>query len=263
MLRTAVHASGNVMLTSTVLAGTGPLGNVTLPTAGLGVISSNATVALPPTLFANVEAAAVSGTVATRTGTNTVPAAVKPMPAAMWPTLVSHYAALATPLAVAANGASNTRAMSSFLLSPAVNPYGTTVNAGGIYSLALTGGGSGAVNLTISQARILGTLLVTAPSGATVTITGPVSWQTTAPHLPALIVSGTGLTVNITGSTTWLSEATVGKNLKPRRQPLRRPDQHDHDRRLPAVDPGRDLRGRVRQRRQGDEQLGRRRHGRV
>ncbi len=219
VLRTSLHASGNVTLTGTVLAGTGPLGDVTLPTAGLGVVSSNAAVAIGPMLFANVEATTITGTAATRTGTNTTAAAAKPMPATAWPTLVATYAALATPLTVAKSGASNTANMSAFLLSPAVNPYGTTVNAAGIYSLALTSTGNGAVTLTVTNGRILGTLLVTAPAGATVNLSGPVSWQTTAPNLPALIVSGTGLTVNITGSTTWLSESGMGKNFNPAGSP--------------------------------------------
>ena len=219
VLRTSLHASGNVTLSGQVLAGTGPLGNVTLPAAGLGVVSSNAAVTIGSMLFGNVEATTVGGTGNPRTGTNTTAAAAKPMPATVWPTLVSTYAALATPLTVAANGASNTRTMSGFLLSPAVNPYGATLNAAGIYSLALTSGGTGAVTLTLTSARVLGTLLVTAPSGATVNISGPVSWQTTAPNLPALIVSGTGLTVNITGSTTWLSEASSGTNYNPAGSP--------------------------------------------
>ncbi len=219
VLRCSLHASGNVTLTGTVLAGTGPTAQAATPPAGVGVVSSNAAVALGPMLWGNVEAATVTGTCPTHTGTTTAGAPAKPMPAATWPTLVSYYSALATPLTVATAGASNTRSMSGFLLSPAVNPYGTTVNASGIYSLNLTNAGAGAVTLTLTNARILGTLIVTATTGATVNISGPVSWQTTAPNLPALVVSGTNLTVNITGSTTWLSESGPGINFNPAGSP--------------------------------------------
>jgi hypothetical protein len=215
VLRTAVHASGNVKLVTTVLAGTGPLGNVAIPTGALGVISSNATVTLPASLWANVEAAAVTGSTTTRVGTNTVPAAAKPMPATVWPTLVAHYAALATPLSVPVT--SGTYKMSAFLLSPAVNTFGTTANTAGIYSLDTTAGTASSVTLT--NGRILGTLVITARANSTINLTGPLTWQTPATNLPALIISGTGLTVNITGSTSWLSEATVGKNLNPAGSP--------------------------------------------
>ncbi len=214
VLRTAAHASGAVKLATTVLAGTGPLANVVIPTGALGVISSNGIVHLPATLWGNVEAAAVSGSTTTRTGTNTVPATAKPMPSTFWPTIATHYVALATPITVSPPGNGGNYTMSSFLLSPATNPFGP-LNASGIYTLDITKSGGGGATLTISNGRVLGTLIVTAKANSTVNITGPVTWQTKASNLPALIISGANLTVNIAGSTAWLSEATLGQNLNP------------------------------------------------
>jgi hypothetical protein len=134
-----------------------------------------------------------------------------PRPAAAWPTLVSYYAGQATPLTVGGG------TLSSFLLSPAADPFGGTTNAAGIYSIDMTANGGS--SLTITNGRVVGTLLVTAAPGATVNITGPVSWQPTSPNLPALIISGTNVMVNITGSASWLSESALGQNLNPAGSP--------------------------------------------
>ena len=219
VLHTSLHASGAVQLNGPCLAGTGPVTSPSVPPAGVGVFSSNGAVTLCPQLWGNVEAASTTGPAPnTRVGTNTVPAAAKVMPAAQWPTLMTYYNSVATPLGLAATGG-GTYQMNKFLLSPTVNPFGGSVNAAGIYSLTLTGGGGGGCNFQLTNGRILGTLIVTAQTNSQVNINAGVCWQAVSPKLPALIVSGTNLTVTINLGNNWLSESNLQANFNPAGSP--------------------------------------------
>ena len=69
------------------------------------------------------------------------------------------------------------------VLSPTVNPFGGGVNANGIYVINCGGG-----NVTISNCRIVGTLVLL--NASTVTVTNSVNWVPALVDYPALLVQG-------------------------------------------------------------------------
>jgi hypothetical protein len=192
VLRTAVHAGGNVTLTGKVNAVNGP-------------ISSNANVSLSGTVNAAVEAASVSGNT-NGNETQTVPAAAKLMPPSA---IYGQYAGTATSIP----WSSLDNDIQPLLLSSTYNPYGTP-DPNGLYSIVLPNN----TDFQISNSRICGTLLI---SGSNATITfGPLLWEPARPDYPILIISGSNCTINFQGSNNWISESALHFNMNPAGTPF-------------------------------------------
>ena len=99
----------------------------------------------------------------------------------------------------------NTYLIEGQLLSPAVNPFGST-NASGIYVL-----NCGNQNLVIANSRIVGTLVLLNANNNT-SVQGSMIWEPAIANYPALLVAS-----NLSFSTTsaGLSESTYGVNFNP------------------------------------------------
>lgn len=194
VLRTAVHSSRNVTLTGTGQAVGGP-------------ISSNANVSLSGKVYGAIESVSTSGS-ATGTFSITAPSPVKKMPSA---TVLNDLLVNATALDYAVTG--NT--IQNCLISPGSNPYGAP-NASGIYAITLPAN----KGLKITNCRIVGTLLVSGLGNNSLTLLGPVTWETLPGNSPILIVSAPGIDVVINGSNTWLTESDAGVNLNPASTPF-------------------------------------------
>jgi len=203
VLRTALHSSSTVTLTGNAQAVNGP-------------ISSNSTVSLSGTVNGAIEALATTGGAA-GTQTITAPAPAKTMPST---TIFSDLSQNAT--VINYNSLPGGGTIQNCLLSSASNPYGTP-NPNGIYYIALPGNQT----LTITNCRIVGTLLISAPSADKVNIQGPVEWEAGSAGYPILIVSGSNCQVTIAGNPTWLSESQAGVNFDPPGTPYQ--GQSDND----------------------------------
>ena len=194
VLRTATHSSVSVELTGKSQANYGP-------------ISSNGLVKLSGTVNAAIEAGSTSGS-ASGTQAITAPASAKTMPST---TIFDTLAADAT--VIDYNVASGK--IDKCLLSPAVNPYGTP-NAKGLYLITVPAG----KKLTITRARIVGTLLIRSTSAASVDVTGPVLWEPGPLRTPLLLASMVNGDIKITGNPDWLAESDAGINLNPASTPF-------------------------------------------
>ncbi len=100
---------------------------------------------------------------------------------------------------------SNIRVIDRQLLSPAVNPFGST-NAKGIYVINCAGN-----DVVIGRSRIVGTLIFLNPGGNSA-IQDSVCWEAAVYNYPALLTNNT---LNIKMSSTGLSESSLGINLNP------------------------------------------------
>jgi hypothetical protein len=100
----------------------------------------------------------------------------------------------------------------SRVLSPAANPYGAA-NAKGIYHILVPSMGT----LTISQSRLVATLLVTLSDGATFATSGSFLLEPPRPDYPTLLVRASTIhaAVNLGGSWVPLIEALCGVNFNP------------------------------------------------
>ena len=126
--------------------------------------------------------------------------------------LFADLAANATSISFTSLG--NNGTMQNCLLSATSNPFGTT-DANGRYLITIPANKS----LTISSCRLVGTLLISAPSGGKVAFNGPVECEPGAAGGSTIFVSGTSCDVTLQGSNTWLSEATAGVNFNPAGNP--------------------------------------------
>lgn len=190
VLRTALHSNSTVTFTGNAQAVNGP-------------ISSNSTVSLSGSVNAAIEALATTGT-AQGTQNMTVPAPAKTMPST---TIFNDLLQNATAINYTSITGGN---IQKCLLSSGSNPFGTP-NSNGIYSITLPGN----ANLNITNCRIVGTLLISAPNKDNITIQGPVEWEAGSAGYPILIVSGSNCQVTIAGNPTWLSESQAGVNFDP------------------------------------------------
>lgn len=182
---TCLHASGRITVN----------GSRRITVVG-APLSTNGQLASSGTIDGSAEVGSVY-TAGVITGTLTVPAAAKPMPAAA---LIASYASKAT--AVAYSGT-----IDKAVLGPGCNPWGST-DPNGLYVLD-TGGNA----ITIKNTRIYGTLIVKA-SGQSVILDGAMFCQSYNPRFPVLLVDG-NLTIKCTSASTTLSESTNAKNYNP------------------------------------------------
>ena len=97
-------------------------------------------------------------------------------------------------------------AITSTVLSPASNPYGTETNAEGIYVIDCEGR-----NLSITNSRIVGTIVLLNP-GSTAHVGNSVRWDPVSPNYPALMVSGS---ISLVHGTSDLNESSLGVNFNP------------------------------------------------
>lgn len=185
-LQTAIHAASITVMGGKTLTATGAPAS----TNGLLELQAGAL------LTGDAEAASLSngGTI---TGTVTVPAPAKDMPDA---SVISDYAALATPIAVPTT-------IDKQVLAPGYNPWGAT-NPDGVYLISLAG-----TTLTITNTRIHGTLVVQNPGGKVV-LDSAVFLQNYRADYPVLIVDGdVELLYPSDGNS--LSELTLLTNFNP------------------------------------------------
>jgi cytoskeletal protein CcmA (bactofilin family) len=186
-LRTCIHAAGAFDLK----------GGRALTVSGAPASSNNEfRLENGATVTGSVEAGTLSngGTI---TGSTTVPAAPKGAPSSE---VVDLYVALGTPLAVSGTAR-------GFVLSANVNPFGAT-NADGVYYIDTAGS-----DLTIENARIVGTLVVRCP-GNSVVIDKTVLMRPHREDYPVLIVDG-NLELTFDSTAVSLSEADEGVNFNP------------------------------------------------
>jgi hypothetical protein len=184
-LGTCLHASGRITVN----------GSRRITVVG-APLSTNGQLASSGTIDGSAEVGSVY-TAGTITGTLTVPAANKPMPAA---SLIAAYAAKATKVACSGT-------IDKVVLGPGCNPWGST-DPNGLYVLD-----TGGTAVTIKNTRIYGTLIVKA-SGQSVILDGAMFCQNYNSQFPVLLVDG-NLTIKCTSATTTLSEASNAKNYNP------------------------------------------------
>jgi len=161
VLNTCVHGSGPVQITSG-----GVLTVMGAPVSTNGQLDNDAT------LDGDAEAQSV-GDLVTITGTLTVPAPVKRMPAA---SVITTYESKATTIPYVGT-------IEQIVLTPTYNPWGLA-DPNGLYFLN-TGGN----DLLLRNARIHGTLIIRA-IGRTVTLDDAVFLQNYRSDLPTLLVEG-------------------------------------------------------------------------
>ncbi len=202
VLRTALHSSAAITLTGNTQAANGP-------------ISSNSSVSLSGSVYASIEALSTTGS-ATGTQSITAPAASKAMPST---SIFNDLLQNATVINYSSLSGGN---LQQCLLSSASNPYGTP-DPNGVYAISMGGNQT----LTITNCRIVGTLLILAPNKDNIQIKGPVEWEPGGGGKPILLVSGSGCQVTFSGSPTWLSESSVGVNLNPPATPYKGASDND------------------------------------
>ncbi len=192
-LESALHCQGGISL--------GSYCNVVTP----HFISSNGSVTATASsceIAGNVQASGnVSGSV---TGTKSSGASSRQMPGN---TVFEYYRANGTWIDITAIPLTQgVRIISNRLLSPAVNPFGGTKNAEGIYVIDCQG-----QNLQIKNSRVLGTLVILNP-GTVCCIQRAVHFSPVSPHFPAVMVQG-----NVQFDTAWdsLSENAMATNFNP------------------------------------------------
>lgn len=163
----------------------------------------------------------VSGTV---TGTKSPGVASRQMPGN---TVFEYYLANGTWIDISVIPlTSNVRAISNRVLSPALNPFGATGNAEGIYVIDCQG-----QNLTIENSRILGTLVIINP-GTICNLQGALSLSPLSPNFPAVMVQG-----NAQFDTAWtsLSESAQATNFNPSGAPFENAVDTDTTDEYPSV----------------------------
>lgn len=190
VLRTALHSNSTVTLTGNAQAVNGP-------------ISSNSTVSLSGNVNGAIEALSTTGT-AQGTQTITAPAPAKAMPST---TIFNDLLQNATAINYNSLTGGN---LQNCLLSSTSNPYGTP-NPHGIYAISMPGN----TTLKITNCRIVGTFLITAPNKDNIQVQGPVEWEPSSGGYPILLVSGSNCQVTIAGNPTWLSESACATNFDP------------------------------------------------
>lgn len=184
-LGTCLHASGRITVN----------GSRQITVVG-APLSTNGQLANSGTVDGDVEAYSISPAGAI-TGTRTVPAANKPMPAA---SLIAAYAAKATKIAYSGT-------IDKAVLGPGCNPWGST-DPNGLYVLD-----TGGTAVTIKNTRIYGTLIVKAGTQSVI-LDGAMFCQSCSPRLPVLLVEG-NLILKCTSAGTTLSESVNAKNYNP------------------------------------------------
>lgn len=164
-LQSAMHAKGNVTITSATIRSPSIIstdGNFTASSA---------------TVKADVSAAGyVTGS--TFSNTNLGLQSVRVMPDA---TTIAQYSAMATTLSY--NSLDSNGRFRRAILSANTNSWGGALNSSGVYKIDC-----GGLSLTIEDSRIIGTLIVTNTSG--VTINSSVNMSPWESGYPALLVSG-------------------------------------------------------------------------
>ena len=184
-LRMALHTAGELRIDS----------GMTFTATGAPASTNNA-LRNDGTIVGSAEALLLTSA-GTITGTLTCPALSKPMP----PTsVVSLYTSLGTAISPPGNTISNV------VLAPGVNPWGTP-SADGVYVL------NAATNVTITRARINGTLVVLCAAGVSVQIGAQVFIHPARPDYPSLIIDGDVVLASDSGIP--LSEAATGINFNP------------------------------------------------
>jgi hypothetical protein len=190
VLRTALHSTGAVKLGGSTQSTSGP-------------ISSAGNIALSGSVRSSLEAMSVSGS-ASGLGSVTTPAPAKRMPSAsVFDSLMEEATAIS--YASLSGGKMQKR-----LLSATANPYGAA-NAKGIYSISLAGNES----LTITNCRIVGTLLIKGANKNTIKFDGPIAWEAGPAGLPIVIISAKAADISFSGNPKWLTENDIGVNLNP------------------------------------------------
>jgi len=101
------------------------------------------------------------------------------------------------------------------LLSPAVNPFGSTSSTGTYFVRV-----PASKVLEIHKCRIVGTLIVELGAGSGLTVSDEVNWSSALANQPALVVYATGAsTVKLTGGAGKLDENFVNLNFNPASTP--------------------------------------------
>jgi hypothetical protein len=188
-LAMAIHTAGQFRVNTT--------GTVTVTGAPL---STNGNLRLDGAITGAAQCTTKSGS-GTASGGVTTSAATKAMPPSG---LIAMYQSLGTAIAPSGNN------IQKVVLSPGNNPYGASTNSDGVYVLSTSS------NVSITNARICGTLVIIAP-GKIVTIQNSVFMQPARSDYPVLIVQGQ--LVLQADSTVPLSEATQGVNFNPTGSP--------------------------------------------
>jgi hypothetical protein len=184
-LRTCVHSAGELHVKA------GKALTVTAAPA-----STNGNLRNDGTIIGDIEAATQSGT-GTITGTVTVPAPSKAMPAAY---VFADYVAKATPIPFTGD-------IIKQVLSPGYNPWGTP-DPDGVYYID-TGGN----NLQIDTSRIHGTLIVSCP-GKKLVIDNESFLHAYRADYPVLIVDGI-VDIKLKSASLTLDESQRGANYNP------------------------------------------------
>ena len=99
------------------------------------------------------------------------------------------------------------------VLSPTLNPFGTSTNSQGIYWINCNNN-----KLIIERSRILGTLLIVNPGTGSCVSNGPIYWSPAVAGYPALLVDAdiaTNANFNIYATNRVLSEKENGINYNP------------------------------------------------
>ena len=99
------------------------------------------------------------------------------------------------------------------VLSPTLNPFGTSTNSQGIYWINCNNS-----KLIIERSRILGTLLIVNPGAGSCVNNGPIYWSPAVAGYPALLVdadTATNANFNIYATNRVLSEKENGTNYNP------------------------------------------------
>lgn len=192
VLGTAAHTQNQMIITSST--------SLTVDDAPL---STNNSFINHGILYGDVEAISQGGSGAV-TGTTTIPASVKPMPAA---SVFDTYVALATSL-------NHTGDIDKVVLAPGINQYGGGLNTDGCYYIH-TGGS----DLTIKLSRIHGTLIVDT-AGGRVYLDTNLLMQNARADYPVLLVRGGDVYFQYFSrdsdpSKSALRESDIGHNFNP------------------------------------------------
>lgn len=188
-LRCAVHSGGDLFVN-------GPA-NIN------GVVSSNSHLYNEGTMAGNIEALEFTDH-GIHSGKVVAPAQYKFMP--------DFNTSMLSRGITISYGALPSGKISKALLSPTVNTLGLP-SLLGVYSITVPAG----KRLTISDSRILGTLVVDLVGNAELVVNGAVCWQPSDPSLPTLLVrGGTGSSVLLASDCdTTLYESSLSTNFNP------------------------------------------------
>jgi hypothetical protein len=193
-LEVALHAGGDLVFDNTTL-------NCNQ------IISANQRVnaAGSSEINADVEAVdSIDGSGYTGRTTTGITPREMPDPATVFDSYIANGTAIDL-LSLPASMDKTVRYLKRLVLSPASNPYGPT-NSKGIYVIDCQG-----ISVIIEECRIVGTLVLTNPGGAT-GIFRPVNWEPAVANYPALMVQGSFLFKTLDAQ---LDEASAGVNFNP------------------------------------------------